>query len=215
MCQGGRVPSVHHICQAPLRLGVSVWTFLATRQAEVCGQKILESSLKERQPICPSLLAPSWCLAFRGDGKCSSSHLDPKGTLTMDAMLGGWQSRHITPSSWFTLYLFTRASFRWENCLSHIFCVFVFFILLANLILIDSDDEDYFFSEFKRSISLGMLQRLHLFQLLSNWVSLLEQASEVNVGIRKKWGSKRPVQGKIRCLGELCTSQLHHLGQVR
>lgn len=93
--------------------------------------------------------------------------------------------------------------------------MFVFFILLANLILIDSDDEDYFFSEFKRSISLGMLQRLHLFQLLSNWVSLLEQASEVNVGIRKKWGSKRPVQGKIRCLGELCTSQLHHLGQVR
>ena len=112
----------------------------------------------------------SWCLAFRGDGKCSSSHLDPKGTLTMEAMLGGWQSRHIKPSSWFTLYLFTRASFRWENCLSHIFCVFVFFILLANLILIDSDDEDYFFSEFKRSISLGILQRLHLFQLLSNWV---------------------------------------------
>lgn len=53
-----------------------------------------------------------------------------------------------------------------------------FFILLANLILIDSDDEDYFFSEFKKSISLGILQRLHLFQLLSNWVTPLEQAPE-------------------------------------
>lgn len=68
------------------------------------------------------------------------------------------------------------------------FCVFVFFILLANLILIDSDDEDYFLLEFKRSISLGVLQRLHLFQLLSNWVSLLEQAPE---GIGQCWDKEK------------------------
>lgn len=184
VCQGDSVPSVHHICQAPLKLGVSLWTFLATRQAEVGGQKILEGSWKERQLICPSLLAPFWCLAFRGDGKCSSSHLDPRGT----SMVGGWQRRRMKLGSWFTLYLFTRAAFRWENCLSHTFCVFVFFILLANLILIDSDDEDYFFLEFKRSISLGVLQRLHLFQLLSNWVSLLEQAPE---GIGQCWDKEK------------------------
>lgn len=39
------------------------------------------------------------------------------------------------------------------------------FILLANLILIDSDDGDYFFSEFKKSISLGDFTKIASFSV--------------------------------------------------
>lgn len=38
----------------------------------------------EGQPICPSLLLPSWCLELRGEGKCSRSCLYLNVTLRME-----------------------------------------------------------------------------------------------------------------------------------
>lgn len=100
---------VHHICQAPLKLGVSSEYISGHQASQVGGQRFWRLLKGEAAhlsfPAC-SFLVPG----FQRWWQVSSSHLDPRGTRWSEG-----DSARMKLGSWFTLCLFTRAAFRWEN----------------------------------------------------------------------------------------------------
>lgn len=168
--------------------------------------------LKGGTAHCPPLLPP-WCMAFRDDGQCSRSHLDPKVTLRMETMIWGWWSRK-TEKAWVT----DPSRALYQNLKVRELCVLVFsflsficsqtqFQLTVMVRIIPYFPSDLCgFGDFPKIallVSWFLVGPVSWNKVLRKWVS---------AGTEQECGSKRGLQegNNTKC----CIYLLCYLGQV-